>query len=46
MGLRTQNDIVPAGERAFMLASTAKALEEGGTPVKLINMVNSEDNNG
>ena len=35
MGLRTENDKIPDGERAFMLASTRKALTEGDTPVKI-----------
>ena len=33
MGLRTRNDSIPDGERAFMLASIKKALSEGDTPV-------------
>ena len=33
MGYRTQNDPVPEGERAFMLASTMLALEDGDIPV-------------
>lgn len=37
MGLRTRNDKIPEGERAFMLASTKKALMEGDTPVKIRN---------
>ena len=37
MGLRTENDKIPDGERAFMLASTRKALTEGDTPVKIRN---------
>ena len=37
MGLRTANDPIPEGERAFMLASTRKALTEGDTPVKIRN---------
>ena len=37
MGLRTVNDPIPAGERAFILASTKKALTEGDTPVKIRN---------
>lgn len=37
MGLRTANDSIPEGERAFMLASTRKALTEGDTPVKIRN---------
>lgn len=35
MGYRTQNDPIPEGERAFLLASTAVALEDGETPVKI-----------
>ena len=34
MGLRTQNDPIPEGERAFIMASNIKALEEGYLPVK------------
>lgn len=34
MGLRRRADPIPAGERAFILASTQIALEEGYTPVK------------
>ena len=37
MGLRTVNDPIPEGERAFILASTKKALTEGDTPVKIRN---------
>lgn len=37
MGLRTVNDPIPDGERAFILASTRKALTEGDTPVKIRN---------
>lgn len=37
MGLRTVNDPIPDGERAFILASTKKALTEGDTPVKIRN---------
>lgn len=35
MGFRTHNDRIPYGERAFMLASIKKAVEEGDTPVKI-----------
>ncbi len=42
MGLRTERDVVPPGERAFMLASTRVALEEGDTPIKLKNFGNSK----
>lgn len=37
MGFRTQNDPIPDGERAFMLASTKKAIVEGDVPVKVRN---------
>lgn len=37
MGLRTHNDIIPPGERAFILASIKKAYMEGDTPVKVRN---------
>lgn len=37
MGLRTRNDRIPAGERAFMLASIKKAIMDGDTPVKVRN---------
>ena len=37
MGIRTRNDPITAGERAFILASTKKALREGDTPVKIRN---------
>lgn len=37
MGLRTRNDRIPRGERAFMLASIKKALSEGDTPVTIRN---------
>lgn len=42
MGLRTRNDPIPDGERAFILASTRKALEEGDTPVKVRNFGSSK----
>ena len=38
MGYRTLNDKVTEGERDFMLASTALALEDGDTPVKIRNV--------
>lgn len=44
MGLRSHNDPIPAGERAFILASTQKALIEGDTPVKLKNFGNKKSN--
>lgn len=37
MGLRGANDPIPEGERAFILASTKKALMDGDTPIKLRN---------
>lgn len=37
MGIRTRNEPVTIGERAFMIASTLKAMEEGDTPVKVRN---------
>ena len=37
MGLRTRNDRIPAGERAFILASIKKAIMDGDTPVKVRN---------
>jgi hypothetical protein len=37
MGLRTRNELIPAGERAFILASIKKAIVEGDTPVKVRN---------
>lgn len=43
MGLRTRNDIVPAGERAFMLASIKKALVDGDVPVKVRNFSNKKN---
>lgn len=46
MGLRTRNDPIPEGERAFMLASTKKALMEGDMPVKIRNFSNKKDKGG
>jgi len=37
MGFRGRAEPIPSGERAFILASTMKALEEGSTPVKVNN---------
>lgn len=45
MGLRTRNEIIPAGERAFILASIKKAIIEGDTPVKVRNF-NSKKTGG
>lgn len=44
MGLRTREDKIPLGERAFMLASTKKALEDGDTPVKVRNFSSKKSN--
>lgn len=46
MGFRTPNDPVPEGERAFMLASTRYALEEGDVPVKVRNFSSKKDKGG
>lgn len=46
MGLRTRNDPIPPGERAFMLASTKKALMEGDTPVKIRNFTSNKKDKG
>ena len=46
MGLRTQNDKIPDGERAFILASVIKSLEEGDTPVKIRNFVDPKKKSG
>lgn len=42
MGLRTRNDIVPHGERAFMLACLKKALMDGDVPLKVRNFSNNK----
>ena len=46
MGLRTRNDRIPPGERAFILASTKKAITEGDTPVKIRNFSNNKKSEG
>ena len=46
MGLRTRNDRIPAGERAFIIASIKKALEEGDTPVKVRHFGSKKDKGG
>lgn len=46
MGLRTRNDPIPAGERAFILASIKKAILEGDTPVKIRNFTNDKKRGG
>jgi hypothetical protein len=38
MGLRKPDDIIPEGERIFILASTKKALTEGDVPIKCRNL--------
>ena len=40
MGLRTRNELIPEGERAFILASIKKAIEDGDIPVKVRNFTN------
>lgn len=37
MGLRTQNEPVTKGERAFIIASTKKAIIDGQVPVTVAN---------
>ena len=37
MGLRTRNDPIPDGERAFMLAAIKKALQDGDVTLKARN---------
>lgn len=46
MGLRTRNDRIPAGERAFIVASIKKSLLEGDTPVKVRNFAASKNTGG
>ena len=46
MGLRTPNEPVTEGERAFMLASTKKALMDGDTPVKIRNFSSKNNKKG
>lgn len=46
MGLRTPNDPVTDGERAFMLASTKKALMEKDVPVKVRNFSSKKGSGG
>ena len=36
MGLRTEREPVTSGERAFIMASTKKAWQDGYTPVKIV----------
>ncbi len=46
MGLRTHNDKMPKGERAFIMASNRLALEHLDVPVKVNNLVKKEDGDG
>lgn len=46
MGLRKPDDIIPEGERIFILASTKKALMEGDTPVKVRNFGSKKNADG
>lgn len=46
LGLRTANDPVPKGERAFMLASIKKALKEGDYPVSVRSFSKNPDKEG
>ena len=46
MGLRTRNDRIPDGERAFIFASIKKAAEEGDTPVKVRNFASKKNKGG
>jgi hypothetical protein len=46
MGLRGPNDIIPEGERVFMLASTKKALMEADLPVKVRNLGSKKTTDG
>lgn len=46
MGLRTMNDLIPRGERAFMMASDRIAVEDLAVPVKVSNFVGKEGGNG
>ena len=42
MGMRTRNDAIPEGERAFMVASCKKAIMEGETPIQIRNFSKKE----
>lgn len=46
MGLRTHNEPVTEGERAFMLASTKKAIMESDVPVKVRNFSSNKKDKG
>ena len=43
MGLRTANDLIPNGERAFMKASDIKAMNDGYVQLKACNFGGKED---
>ena len=45
-GIRTVNDPVTPGERAFIIASTKKAWQEGYTPVKVVNFASKNQTEG
>lgn len=46
MGLRSRNDRIPDGERAFIMASLRKSLEEGDVPIKARFFSNKKDKGG
>lgn len=46
MGLRARNDRIPAGERAFIMASIKKALLEGDVPVTVRNFTGKKGGGG
>ena len=46
MGFRTQNDPIPDGERAFMLASTKKAIKDADVPVTVRNFSKPKKDTG
>ena len=43
LGLRTGNEPVTPGERAFMMASDLLAIEDGFVPVKVSNFAGKEE---
>lgn len=46
MGIRTQNEPVTEGERAFIIASTKKAYLEGDTPIHLKHFSKDKEKEG
>ena len=46
MGIRTANDPITVGERAFMIASDLKAIEEGDLPVRIRNLGGRSEEDG